>query len=276
MRTLEKDLVDRRNGLPLRISRRSPLRAEKMRTVYQLAPVATNSLQKLLAANLGGMTTLPPERRGARKPARRPACRISLRVRNGSSRRTMDVEERHDEESPVGGRKGVRVDDVSHRRSEVEVRERDGCAGLALRLPSSASEQHTFRPARRAARVEHETNITLLRTPTSLNLSSSRPPSRKELDRDTPPVESDLGDLNAQLSRCHDGGMRRVRSSCTSRDEEELGLGVGEVEGDFGSVVGWVERGGDAAARGSQWGLPIAMNAPASLLFAPRRPETLP
>lgn len=41
-------------------------------TVYQFEPVATNSAQNVPAENLGGMTTLPPERSGARKPARRP------------------------------------------------------------------------------------------------------------------------------------------------------------------------------------------------------------
>lgn len=48
------------------------IKKENRRTVYQFAPLPTNSSQKVPAENLAGMTTDPPERRGARKPARRP------------------------------------------------------------------------------------------------------------------------------------------------------------------------------------------------------------
>lgn len=40
--------------------------------VYQLALCVIKSSQKVVALNLRGTTTEPPERRGARNPARRP------------------------------------------------------------------------------------------------------------------------------------------------------------------------------------------------------------
>lgn len=71
--------MDRRNGLKsvhgLGFSFGVGGREEACeRTVYQFEPVAVNSDQKIPAENLGGTTTLPPERSGARKPARRPWC----------------------------------------------------------------------------------------------------------------------------------------------------------------------------------------------------------
>lgn len=41
-------------------------------TVYQFAPVATNSDQNVPAENLGGTTIEPPESSGARNPHNKP------------------------------------------------------------------------------------------------------------------------------------------------------------------------------------------------------------
>lgn len=52
----------------------------------------------------------------------------------------MYVEEGHDEEGPVGRRQSVRVYDVAHCRSQVEVRERDSCTGISrVLLPSDTA-----------------------------------------------------------------------------------------------------------------------------------------
>jgi hypothetical protein len=40
--------------------------------VYQVALYLVNSGQYVVALNLGGMITVPPDFRGARNPARRP------------------------------------------------------------------------------------------------------------------------------------------------------------------------------------------------------------
>lgn len=162
----------------------------------------------------------------------------------------MDVEQRHDEESPILAGEGVGVDDVLHRGSEVEMGERDGYSSgsWSASLPAEKeTKKPTFRPPCRPTSMQHQRHISLLGFTTTLNIPTPTLTPMLKPQLDVLAIEPNFGDRHTELPGRLNSSRKRQGSEGARWEKKKRGGAIFKVKFDFRAVVGWVEGGGNAA-----------------------------
>lgn len=105
----------------------------------------------------------------------------------------------------------------------------------------------TLWSAGRARRVQHQSDISFLRTAAALKVSASAFRAVFVIDFDVAAVEADFGHCDVELAGGCDCRVDGRGRSCTLRDEQQFAFRVAEVECDFLLLVSRVEWRCDAS-----------------------------